>query len=613
MGDFYLDVRPASERQESPERAAANMRWCPETAIYSFVTESYALIISRTDKADLWSPAVRTGESRKMVVALAGRVALEPHQWDLGKASSSEGGLACRAITEMYIRGGVSSLTTLSGNFSLIVIDDAADTCHLITDQAGLQMAYAGQSKTDSGALCSHPDVLASILNESQAFDFESLAEFIASGQLSFPHTYYRGIKALAWGTIFSFIRQRRQWHPQPPQRYFQLEPAFLPDASLSDLSDQFAAAFQQAVRVRSLPLFGNIALAMSGGMDSRAVLSCIEHPERVRGFVLVDEENLESSAARAVATACGTHFSVIRRPFDYYGSNAAEGARISGAMGGLASNHFLGIRPWLNESGISNVLTGCYCDYLFKALALNTKERPLSRREVLSSVRAEFYRPIFHERTRYESAIADRLEARLPVNIESSDLSDETLFNIECRRTFPLAYEGDCSQRVIGQRIFPWFTPMADRGLLEIYRRIPSRLKLNGTLFIEMLRRVCSPAVLAVPNSNTGAAITAGQWDRAFHRYKSAFLTRLHRHHQRGLAGRGSWPNWEYYIQNSSLVAEQWDKLSPTTREILHKVLGDEMLNQPIQAFRGPQVELFQRIWTLKLWLEHRVGVPLP
>jgi asparagine synthase (glutamine-hydrolysing) len=604
MGDFALDLSPGAGTPRF-HKAAEQLCWFPDTKLFHFEHTSYRLTVSRSDGSDLWHPATVAGQKGRLIVSIAGRIALEPTQWLCSNVRSATGGQACRAVAEIYHSKGLSGIEALSGNFTVIILDEGEGQCHLVTDRAGMLLAYA-PTASQPLVFASHPDLLANALGYDQDFDPDSLAEFLTTGRLSFPHTYYRGVKALKWGTTYSFNLREAVWAPQKPSQYFELRPQFEFAANVNDLADEFSTAFRNAIRLRSLPLLGKTAVAMSGGMDSRAVLSATGAPEHVEGFTLIDAPNAESAAAQAVADACGTRFHLVQRAFDHYGAAAEAGARIGGGMGALASNHFLGVRPWLQEQGFQNILTGCYSDYLFKALALNTQERRFSREETLAPIRPDFYRPILRGATRRWAAVEARLDAMLSPGIVG--LNSEALFNLECQRTFPLAYEGDSAQRVIAQRVLPWCVPMADKGLLEVYQRIPAHMKLNGTLFREMLRRVCPPAVLNVPNSNTGASILAGRWTRAYHRYRSALLNRLNARTARGIAGRGSWPNWDYYIQNSTVLRTQWERDSADSgMNILREILSDTVLQRDITSFRGPDVELFHRIWTLKLWLASR------
>jgi len=70
----------------------------------------------------------------------------------------------------------------------------------------------------------------------------------------------------------------------------------------LDELAEQFAAAFKQAAAKRTLPLLGQSAVGLSGGLDSRTVLCACLNRQDVLAFSLYDEETPEFRIARSIA-----------------------------------------------------------------------------------------------------------------------------------------------------------------------------------------------------------------------------------------------------------------------------------------------------------------------
>src|SRR4030095_12190034 len=126
----------------------------------------------------------------------------------------------------------------------------------------------------------------------------------------------------------------------------------------------------------------------------------------------------------------------------------AKDGVRISGGMGTFANNHFLGVLQRLQDQGAQNLLTGCYCDYLFKGLPLNRVSHWLTGREQLGPFRHQFYFGHRLRPTPLAKEVRERVESRVPSEYQGQD-SPWKVFQVEARRTFPLCYEGDNQQRV--------------------------------------------------------------------------------------------------------------------------------------------------------------------
>ena len=104
-----------------------------------------------------------------------------------------------------------------------------------------------------------------------------------------------------------------------------------------------------------------------------------------------------------------------IKREFEFYGNSADLAAKLCAGTGPISCNHYLGARDRLRELGIQNILTGCYCDYLLKGLALNTRAGKLSQIQRLSGFKLGFYDPITWFDTPAREAVMARLKTRFP------------------------------------------------------------------------------------------------------------------------------------------------------------------------------------------------------
>jgi asparagine synthetase B (glutamine-hydrolysing) len=611
MGDFFIDFRSRELRQAGARMAASTLRLCEDARVKIVERDAFTLVLATVDDPGLWeSYATRNGE-HELLVALTGRVALEPSQWDMARQIDGEGGRACKALSALYRESGLGFVANLSGNFVCLIHDEQAGKVYLVSDRYGMTLAF-GAVAAAQPVFSSHPDALASALGTEQELDRVSLAEFLITGRLSFPNTYYRGVRGLDPGCIHAVSLNGGAPTVEAARPYCELQHRVDETATETELAAALADAFKRSVRLRSLPCLGRIGVGLSGGLDSRAILCSVEDPGRVFAFSLYDEENDELRTARAIAEARGVPLTGIRRSFEYYGENAPAGARIGGGTGCLASNHFLGIRHVLKEHGVQNLLTGCYCDYLFKGLAFNTREETILRRSRMSRFGFQYYRPCYWNSI--DPAMARQVRSRLQgffPEASAERLDAAAWLTVERKRTFPLAYEADSAQRTIPQRVIPWFVPIADPVVYEVYRRIPPRFKLDGSVFRKMVLILCGEEVSGIADSNTGAGVTPGAWSYAWHRYRAALRNRLALKVRPSMATRGSWPNWDYYLTHSRLLPEQWHVFTPASRETLSSLVGKDVATTPQDEFLRGGIEFFLRLWTLKLWLERSAETP--
>ena len=601
MGDFLLSVGAAADY--ALRNAAGFLQFCPDMRVTRFNYPEFSLLLSSADDWAIWAPFVAPDDS--MLVALSGRIALDQKQWDAATQIAGDGGLACRFISRLYSDSGIDALEGLSGNFVILLFDRPAKKLFLITDRWGLFPAFRFKSAGGQLAFSSHPDALADTIGESRNWDLTSFAEFILTGKLSAPFTYYRRIKALphATTTIISLCGDAPP--AEQSRTYFQFRPQPHPAGKIEELAERFTAAFRQAVTKRTLPLLGRSAIALSGGLDSRTVLCAAPDRRVLLTFSCYDEENLEFRIARSIAQAAGAEFIPLKRPFDYYGDQAALGVRISAGMGCIASNHFLGFRPPLRELGIQNLLTGCYCDYLFKGLALNKRVNPWTTQEYLNGFDFSYYFGHFQSSTDLGAQVRHRLENLFPAELRRYD-TEAVIQTVEQRRIFPLAYEEDNAERTIPQRVMTWYVPIADNDLLDVIQNMSCAMKLNRSLFAKTVGKICGDAISRIPDANTGVPVSASLLREAF----SAHLRRAGQVLEKikpSVANNSSWLNWGYYARQSKVIRSLWASPTPDALDVFNQVLGHDGFSPDLGAYDGRRVYLFLQLFTLKLWFDQR------
>lgn len=604
MSDFLLDFRGREARRQSAATAVSLLKFTDATRVEIIERDLFSLVISRVDGFELWGPCEHHTADGNVLVALAGRIALDESEWEAARRVEAPGGLACKAILDKYLRGDIPALGALNGNFAVLIHDDRTKRLLLVTDRCGMFLAYRVERPSEAPVFCSHPDVLARITGEAQNWDKTSLAEFLMTSRVSFPYTYYQNLRIMESGCIFSVDLREAAPLARLHTRYFEWHFKTDPQAGEEDLAKELSIAFRNAVRRRTLPLFGCAGVGLSGGLDSRAILSCVDRRTPTRAFTLFDEENGEYNVARAIAEACGVPLIPIRREFEFYGNSAVLGVRASGGTGCITCNHFLGALKRLETEGIANVLTGCYCDYLFKGLALNRREQWLSRKDELNGFNFEFYDSFHWLQTPVREDVLARLNAQFPESTKPR-LSDEDWLEVERKRTFPLACEQDLAQRVIPQRLMPWYVPAVDNEILDVYQKIPPKSKLNSSVFKKMLAFICPEKVLKIADNNTGAAINANGPGYIWARCSSALRNRMADRLQHGMATNGSWPSWRHYFCHSKVVESIWSKPNPAASDIFSEILGWNPHRQSICEYMGTDVVLFQRLLTQKLWLD--------
>lgn len=602
MTDFLLAFgRKYDIRNDS---LTSFMQYFSDIEVQTFKHDNYCIILSRPDDWSMWGPFI--SEENKIRVYLAGRIALEEREWENASNIGGDGGTACKAIFEMYRRGGISLLKKLNGNFVALICDENTRRFYLITDRCGMFPCYSFGLNENDFIISSHPDLLAKALNVSCEWDMTSLAEFLATGKVSFPHTYYKDIKALDYGSIHIIDLQSSDATYNSKIKYFDFD--FQIDHQLTEweLAEELASSFRKAINRRTLSRFGKTGISLSAGLDSRSFLCAANSNQNIVSFCFFDEENLEYQIAQKIADTAGVTLYKLKRQFDHYGNHAEHGTVISGGMGDFGNNHYLGFRSDFKKLGIENIIAGFYCDYLFKSLLLNKKRELLSRREIYSAYQYDNYMRTYWFGTSYSDRVRERIDSLFPDHIKK-DESELGRLIIEQRRLFPLYSEPDNEETLVPQRVLGWYLPIVDNDIIDTYLRIPPRYKLNVSMYSKMVQLLCGKAIADITNNNTGAKVNASVASLIIHSYVKSFQTRLRRR-KKAIATEESWPNWEYYIHHSKKIESLWTSNNEAAMEIFKLITGADPYRKKIQQYvAGEDLKLFLRLLTLKLWMDRQ------
>jgi asparagine synthase (glutamine-hydrolysing) len=579
------------------------MQFFPDMRVERFDRADFALLLSSEDDAVIWGAF--SSATDDLLVALAGRLAFDEADWAKGDALPGSGGAACRIVAARYREHGVEALRELNGNFTLILHDGKRNKLHLVTDRWGAYPAFAVEMGGRPLLYGSHPDILADAAGETGNIDLTSLAEFLITGRLSFPFTYYQRIKALGHGALVTAHFVSGGVPEIKSKRYVDYSFKGRENATEGELAEELAEAFRRSIRRRTNPRLGKTAVALSGGLDSRSVLSAAADRSSIIAFSAHDQVNYEFRIAEQIAKAAGVTLIPFQRPFDFYGDSSESGVGIAGGMGCIACNHFLGFRRQLRELGAKNLLTGCYCDYVFKGLVLNKTTRGLAKREEFAGYRHDTYEPHFWFDTAISKAVQERLDSQFPSELREYR-TEEDRWLVEQRRLFPLCNEVDNAQRVIPQRVMGWYVPIADNDLFEAYLKIPCRMKLNRSIFVKAAKLLCDREISNIPDANTGAPVGASPASEFLHS-NLLMLQRKWSRLRRSMVTNQSWPDWRIYGAQSKIVRRLWDRPNPEGWQIIRQIMGDRAFNNDIDRLLTENLMFFHHVFTLKLWLDLR------
>lgn len=240
-------------------------------------------------------------------------------------------------ISELSSAQSPKSLySELTGMFVLVACSDKGVV--LFTDKMGAYPVYRAASVNGDGVvLGTMPEVVSRLAGRDTDYDVVSLAEILVKNSATFPYTTRNGMAELApgakhvlqVGTDVVDYRQEHLWAPTEPDRW----------PSIRSSSDQLVHALRFAgediTRGSS-----KVAVTLSGGADSRTVLSCVPAARRAGAITYMDHENRETQTAAAVAAAAAVPHHLARRNPHFYAQLAQLEAKLLGIERGFVHSH---------------------------------------------------------------------------------------------------------------------------------------------------------------------------------------------------------------------------------------------------------------------------------
>lgn len=595
-----------------PGAIEAQLRWTQNTRAWSGQSDGLNWIVTRVDSTDLWSPAWdATSRTRAL---LAGRFAFDEADWLLAERLPYEGGLAARLILHRWLKNGSDAIAQLNGAGMAVIVDEARRDMYIWTDRMGFYPAYVFK---DAGFIvCSHPDVAADVLAKAGRpckFDAVTMAEFLCTGTATQPHTYWCGIDQLDAGTRYRFT-----WNGEPRLKesspYWR--PAYFDQPYLEDrgeIVDRLTDALTSAVRKRTLPRLGKVALLLSSGADSRAALFGACDPSKVTCFTFYDEPNQELRGAQALAAAAGAKHIGYQRSKDYYFEHAEQAIRLSGGMWTLESAHHTGLLARLGSPDFGTVLTGCYADYLLKGIVYNRTPRKLFGRNLPLYDFAPFAYQWHHAHCRLPEAWNAKVALRLDTRLHAGRTAGmDARSEIEYRRLVPIIREPDASGRLELRRCTGLDVFMSDNAVLDLFGQISPREKLNGVPFGMAVSRIVGESGRNIMNNNYSAPVGASELQRIAAFVRASMIRKIRReggnqpfeHDPRSIATVSSWPHFPRVIKMSERLQDWYASQSAAQREFLFDLLGADRISWSIQDWADRDPTLFMRYHTASVWL---------
>jgi asparagine synthetase B (glutamine-hydrolysing) len=597
--DFLIRPRPGDATPQADRRWSHSTRW-------------HHLRGDTAAETSGAGPAPLAQDELGNVALVVGR----PHGTKCDRPYWRDAHIVLRAYRE---RGASALMDGFNGAGAIVVADSRSGECWIVTDRLGFYPVYAAQNSAGRGAgeclaIGTNPDELASGAPTASGLDSVSLAEMLAAGFVSFPHTYFHGIQELSPGSIHRFASGRLAKHGT----YWRLRiPASSGAEGRREAADALAEGLRTAIRRRT-ETAERPGLLLSGGLDARALLFAAHREgQRLVTATFADHPNRESRSAARLADEAGAEHHLLLRGPDHYGEHAADAVKLTAGMWAFPDAHAVGFGEALRHLGVDPVMTGYHFDNFFKGTALNTRRDPFMGRIFPDAVRlADFQFGWFrgHEplaNTELQEALEARWAEFYGEALELKDIREKAAATEE-RRVQAVSRDSSSGFRTSLRRMVPTDEVLADEAVLQVLSRLSPTDKLGGGLVRDVVSML-SRAAARLPDANTDLPVHAGRT-----RYVSAAAARKMKRVMPNLRIRpevsaaydhfvdGSWPDWSAYIRWSPALRERWHGISSETRQMISEITGRDPWRRSIPEWSEHRL-LFAKILTLALWLDQR------
>lgn len=247
-----------------------------------------------------------------------------------------------------------------TGHFAVLALHHDSGTLVYVTDLMEAIPVYRAASD-DRAVVGTHVDAVAQVAGR-EAIDRASQLDFIVSGTIAPPHTWFEdvGVAAAAAVGIGSPGRpweERLYWTPD--------EAEHSPYASINEAAEALESLMDDNIRL-ALQDRGHAAALVSGGEDSRVIVGLARrHRKQLDGVTFLEGMNREGRLARSAMKALGCTVRLCERERDYYLRFLPERRALVGSGLDVRHTHAVNLLP-TDEWDV--VLGGLFADTLFKA-----------------------------------------------------------------------------------------------------------------------------------------------------------------------------------------------------------------------------------------------------
>lgn len=420
-------------------------------------------------------------------------------------------------LLRLYRQHGPHFPRHFDGSFSLLILDETLGTVVAVTDRMGSHKLYAAHDgeRVTVSTLPDHPDFV------QRPYHPAALASLLTSGAVLNGLALYQGVQSLEAAHLHDVrpggIRSQPYWQLLPPEG--------LDTRAEPELREECAELLQRAVRRRVEGLGGPVHLSLSGGHDSRGLLSLLAATGReVRTFSYYQGPRKGDGDA-TVAGALAAQYGARHEQVQAYGGDLLATLRRNAVWGHGLTKFCDEVDAWqtLAAQNVTDVFVG----------------------DVVHAVHRLPLPDMAEQFARWEISPFDSLGKLTAALTPAACRALETAWTAElARMSDGIARYADPrqqefmlrSQQRVTHVLLPWrerFTghiaavhlPYLDAAILDFIHRLPPTMLAGKRLFNSALHRL-DPDLYRVPLARSSGYVT--DWHAELVRHREAIREEL-------------------------------------------------------------------------------------
>jgi asparagine synthase (glutamine-hydrolysing) len=459
----------------------------------------------------------------------------------------------------------------LNGAFSILVIDYKLNKILIITDKLGIYPIYTyGIDSLNSFQFSSNFKILADNISNKLNIDIISIAEFLKKGFIYHPNSFYSEIKTLDNGSYYSLDFDKKKISKK---KYYNI--IAKPNYDFDHLVNKLSKALLNSIERRTLKYFGKKAVFLSGGSDSRMILSNSADKD-TDAVTLYNQENHEIEITKKITKLLDKKHQLIKRDTDYYLNSFNISIQINGGRSLPIDDHFLNLKKNEVVGKYDTILTGCYADWLFKGIALDREQLSIFFKKLPLFKLKSFDYNFFSKR----SLLKNKYEEMIKQREDQIFLDKQSHINVEISRLFPLFQEETSATRLTLQQLFPWDSIFSDNDVIEVYQQIPAKYKINSEVYDKAVSLILNK-VKNISHANKKHKIGINKYYGAllytFSIIVNKVLKLMKIKKTDSIFSDGSWINHREYAKTDK-IKEMWMNIQNS--ELFDQLLNDNRID---------------------------------